>query len=120
MLVIFLAVQLALTWHGNSVAGAVARETARVARTGATDATSLAAARDRGYATAAEVGGRTLTDVQITVRIVDADGDLPGPGEDEQYVAVTVTGRAIELVAGLPPRVSATAHAPLETFRGDL
>lgn len=120
MLVIFLTVQFALTWHGNSVAGAVARETARAARTSDGGPAALDAARQRGLDLAAEVGRQTLTDVDIAVALVDADGGAPAAGEDELYVSVTVSGRAIELIGGLPPRVEGTAQAPLETFRGDL
>lgn len=109
MLVIFLAVQLALTWHGNEVAGAVAREVARVARTGGGTPDALAAARERGAEYAAAVGGRALTDVSVDVQA------LPLTRE----VRATVTGHAVALVPGAAPQVSATVQGPVEEFRPD-
>ncbi|WP_052426585.1 TadE family protein [Cellulomonas carbonis] len=110
MLVTFLTVQFGLTWHGNHVAGAVAREAARVARAGEGTPAALADAERRGIEFAAAVGGNALTDVTV-----DA---TPLPATQE--VRVTVTGRSAEIVRGFAPRVSVSIEGPVETFRPDL
>lgn len=110
MLVVFVAVQFALTWHGNEVAGAVAREAARVVRTGGGTPASLDEARTRAAEYAEAIGGSALTDVQVEVTSLVAT----------QEVRVTVTGRSVEIVAGLAPRVSATVQGPVEGFRPDV
>lgn len=110
MLVMFVAVQFALSWHGNQIAGAVAREAARVARTEAGAPGSVAAAEAAGLDYATAIGGKALTDVTVEVTLLPA----------QESVTVTVTGRASEIVQGLSPRVSATVEGPLETFRPDL
>ena len=110
MLVIFLTVQFALSWHGSEVAGAVAREAARVARTGGGSAQAIADAETRGTQYAAAIGGRALTDVDIDV--------TPLPAERE--VRVRVTGRSVEIIPGFAPRVSKTVQGPVEEFRPDL
>lgn len=109
MLVIFLSVQLALTWHGNEVAGAVARETARVARAGGGTAEALVQAEARGLEYAQALGGSALREVEVSVVALPDD-----------TVRATVTGRSVELVGGLAPRVSKSVEGPVEIFRPDL
>lgn len=108
MLVILVIVQFALSWYGNEVAGAAAREAARVARVGSGTSVAVADAEARGLEYAA-VGGEGLTDVEVDVVA------LPATRE----VRVTVTGRSLEIVAGLAPRVSAVVQGPIEEFRAD-
>lgn len=108
MLVIFVTVQFALSWHGSSIAGAVAREAARVARAEGGSAAAIAAAESRGMEYADAIGGGALRDVTIEVTTV--------PGDE---IRVTVTGRATEIVDGLAPRVEATVQGPVEIFRPD-
>lgn len=110
MFVIFLTVQFALSWHGSEVAGAVARETARVARAGGGGAQAIDDARARGTEYAAAIGGSALTDVAIQITPLPAD----------QSVRVTVTGRSVEIIGGLAPRVSRSVQGPVEVFRPDL
>jgi len=110
MLVIFLTVQFALSWHGSEVAGAVAREAARVARVGGGTPAAIADAEARGVDYAAAVGGQSLTQVDVQV--------TPVPAARE--VRVTVTGRSVEIIPGFAPRVSRTVQGPVEAFRPDL
>ncbi|WP_255366282.1 TadE family protein [Cellulomonas sp. KH9] len=109
MLAILAIVQFSLTWYGNELAGAVARETARVVRTGGGSDDSVTRAHQRGTEYAGTVGGASLRDVSVEISRPDA-----------QTVRVTVTGRAVEIVQGLAPRVSATVQGPVEGFRADL
>lgn len=109
MLITFMLVQFALTWYGDSVAGAAAREAARVARVGGGTPAALASAEARGASYATAVGGKGLTDVRVEV--VRLAGD---------QVRATVSGRSMELVGGLAPRVSASVEGPIEQFRPDL
>lgn len=109
MFVIFLTVQFTLTWHGNEIAGAVAREAARVVRTGGGSPQSLLDAQTRGIEYAENLGGSALTDVQV---------DITQP--DALTVRVTVTGRSVEIVQGFAPEVSATVQGPVESFRPDV
>ena len=104
MLVTFLIVQFALSWFGNEVAGATARETARYVRTGGT----LDDAVVRGTEYAASVGSGSLRDVVVKVEMVGAD-----------QVRATVTGRAQEIVGGFAPEVSQSVVGPIEQFRPD-
>lgn len=108
MLVIFLTVQFALTWYGNEVAGAVARETARVVRVGGGTPQSVAEARTHAQEYTDAVGGASFRDLQVQITQPDAD-----------TVRVTVSGRALEIVDGFAPRVSATVQGPIESFRPD-
>lgn len=108
MLVVFVVVQFALTWYGNELAGAVARETARVVRVGGGTPESVAAARVRATEFADAIGGSSLTDV--AVRITQPD---------PLTVEVTVTGRSVEIVSGLAPQVRASVRGPVEAFRPD-
>jgi len=109
MLVILVLIQASLSWYGNEVAGATAREVARIARNGGGTPAALDEARSAGARYAARVGGQGLTDVAVRVQLV---------GDDE--VRATVSGRSLDLVGGLSPRVSATVQGPLELFRPDL
>ena len=70
---------------------------------------AIAEAESRGYDYATAIGGEGLTDVDVTVVA------LPGT----QEVRVTVTGRSVEIVAGLAPRVRAVVQGPIEVFRPD-
>ena len=108
MLAILVIVQLALTWYGNELAGAVAREAARVVRTGGGTSESVQDARVRAVEFAEQIGGTSLTDLAVVV-------ERP----DDLTVRVTVTGRAVEIVQGMAPGVSATVHGPVERFRAD-
>lgn len=109
MLVIFLSVQFALTWHGNEIAGAVAREAARVARAGGGTVDALARAEAHGVEYATALGGSALREVEVVV--------VPLP---DDRVRATVTGRSVELIGGLAPRVTKTVEGPVEMFRPDL
>ena len=109
MLAILVVVQLALTWYGNELAGAVAREAARVVRTGGGTPEAVQDARHRAVVFADQIGGTSLTDVAVDI-------DQP----DALTVRVTVTGRAVEIVQGMAPGVSATVQGPVEGFRADL
>lgn len=108
MLAILVIVQLALTWYGNELAGAVAREAARVVRTGGGTPESVQDAQVRAVEFAEQIGGTSLTDLAVVV-------ERP----DDLTVRVTVTGRAVEIVQGMAPGVSATVHGPVERFRAD-
>jgi hypothetical protein len=109
MLVIFLTVQFALTWHGNEIAGVVAREVARVARAGGGTPTALAEARARGVEYASAVGGSALTGVEIEV-----------VATPDRRIEVTVIGRSVEIVPGFAPLVRSTVTGPIEVFRPDV
>jgi hypothetical protein len=109
MLVIFLTVQFALTWHGNEIAGVVAREVARVARAGGGTPAALAEARARGVEYANAIGGNALTGIEIEV-VATADSE----------VEVTVTGRSAEIVPGFAPQVRSIVTGPVEVFRPDV
>lgn len=108
MIVIFLIVQFAMSWFGSEVAGATAREAARVARTGGGTPASLAAAEKRGETYAAAIGKSALNDVTVTVVVIPGD-----------RVRATVSGRAQEIVGGFAPRVSQSVEGPIEQFRPD-
>lgn len=109
MLVIFLTVQFALTWHGTQVAGAVAREAGRVARAGGGTPEAIAEAETRGVEYAEAIGGNALTDVDI---------EITSASDDE--ITVTVTGRSVEIVPGFAPRVHVSVQGPVEVFRPDV
>lgn len=104
LFVIFLAVQFALVYLGNQAASAVARETARVARTSDDDAKAHAA----GERYAANIGGGILEGYHI---------DIKRTGPDE--VTVTVTGHAQEISPFGVPEVSQTVVGPIEHFVGE-
>lgn len=107
-LIIFVIVQFTLTWHGNQIAAAAAREAAREARIGGGTPEALAAAEARGREYAEAVGNGHL--IVIEVEAVNL-GD---------NVRVTVTGRATEIVNNLAPQVSQTVEGPIEQFVPDL
>ena len=108
MLVIFLTVQFALTWYGNEVAGAVARETARVVRVGGGTPASLAEAQLRAQEYSDAIGGASFRELEVQIT-----------QPDPLTVRVTVSGRSLEIVNGFAPRVSATVQGPVEQFRPD-
>ncbi|WP_343035640.1 TadE family protein [Cellulomonas septica] len=108
MLVILVTVQFALTWHGNQLVGAVARETARVVRTGGGTPESETAARARAVEFAELIGGENLQDLDVEI-------SRPTP----DTVRVEVSARSKEIVQGLAPRVSALVQGPVERFRAD-
>ena len=107
MLIILVTVQVALSWYGNEVAMTTARQTVRNLRTGAHDPAALAAAERSGADYAVSTGGGGLKDVEIDART------------DGTQVSVTVSGQAMDIVAGLAPRISATVSSPVEQFRED-
>lgn len=106
--VIFVIVQFALSWHGNQVASAAAREAARVARVEGGTPASLTAAEQHGVVYAAEIGSGALRDVIVEVVLVS-----------DEEIRATVTGRSMEIVDGMAPRVSQSVQGPIEEFRGD-
>lgn len=103
LLIVLLTVQLALSWYGNEVAMATAREVARSVRSGG----NSAEARADGVAYAQKVGAQALTDVDVNVSVT---GD---------EATVTVSGKSMDIVAGFAPRVNASVTSELETFRED-
>ena len=107
LLVVLITVQVALTWYGNEVAIATAREVAREARANSKGGDLSAAAKANGAAYARKVGGKALTDVEIDVSTTS------------DQVTVRVSGKSLDVVAGLSPRVMAAVTSELETFRSD-
>lgn len=105
LFIIFTTVQFALVYLGNQAASAVARESARVARTSDGD---VAAGERAGYQYAANIGQGILNDVDVNV--------VPVAGN---RVRAVVSGRAQELSPVLVPRVSQTVEGPIEEFRQD-
>ena len=107
LLVVLITVQVALVWYGNEVAIATAREVAREARVSpeAGDRTSVAKAN--GVAYARKVGGRALSDITIDVSTTP------------DQVTVRVSGKAMDVVAGMSPRVKTSVTSERETFRSD-
>lgn len=108
LLVILVIVQFALTWHANQVASATAREAARHARDGVSEA-DAENAEGAAWAFLAEVGGHQLDGESIEVVYVDAD-----------TVRATVTGRGREIIPGLTPQVAQIIEGPREQFIPDL
>ena len=107
LLVVLITVQVALTWYGNEVAIATAREVAREARANSKGGDLSAAAKANGAAYARKVGGKALTDVEIDVSTTSGQ------------VTVRVSGKSLDVVAGLSPRVKASVTSERETFRSD-
>ena len=107
LLVVLITVQVALTWYGNEVAIATAREVAREARANSKGGDLSAAAKANGAAYARKVGGKALTDVEIDVSTTS------------NQVTVRVSGKSLDVVAGLSPRVKASVTSERETFRSD-
>ena len=107
LLVVLITVQVALTWYGNEVAIATAREVAREARANSKGGDLSAAAKANGAADARKVGGKALTDVEIDVSTTS------------DQVTVRVSGKSLDVVAGLSPRVKASVTSERETFRSD-
>ena len=107
LLVVLITVQVALTWYGNEVAIATAREVAREARANSKGGDLSAAAKANGAAYARKVGGKALTDVEIDVSTTS------------DQVTVRVSGKSLDVVAGLSPRVKASVTPERETFRSD-
>lgn len=107
LLVVLITVQVALTWYGNEVAIATAREVAREARANSKGGDLSAAAKADGAAYARKVGGKALTDVEIDVSTTS------------DQVTVRVSGKSLDVVAGLSPRVKASVTSERETFRSD-
>lgn len=107
LLVVLITVQVALTWYGNEVAIATAREVAREARANSKGGDLSAAAKANGAAYARKVGGKALTDVEIDVSTTS------------DQVTVRVSGKSLDVVAGPSPRVKASVTSERETFRSD-
>ena len=109
MLVTFLVVQFALSWYGQEIAGATAREAARVARVEGGTPQALALAEERGRDYAAAIGAGAFVDVDVDVVLVNPE-----------TVSATVTGRSMEIIPGWAPQVRAQVQGPVEMFRPDL
>lgn len=107
LLVVLITVQVALTWYGNEVAIATAREVAREARVSSKEGDHTAAAKANGVDYARRVGGKALTDITIDV------------SSTSDQVTVRVSGKALDVVAGMSPRVKASVTSERETFRSD-
>ena len=107
LLVVLITVQVALTWYGNEVAIATAREVAREARVSSKEGDHTAAAKANGVDYARRVGGKALTDITIDV------------SSTTDQVTVRVSGKALDVVAGMSPRVKASVTSERETFRSD-
>ena len=107
LLVVLITVQVALTWYGNEVAIATAREVAREARVSSKEGDHTAAAKANGVDYARRVGGKALTDIAIDV------------SSTSDQVTVRVSGKALDVVAGMSPRVKASVTSERETFRSD-
>ncbi len=105
MLVIVLAVQFSLVYLAQSAASSAAREAARVARvTGDTEQGVR-----RGNEFAADLGGGTLRDIEVTVEVVDGTS-----------MRATVSGRANQLLPyEIAPRVSESSEGRIEQFEQD-
>ncbi|MBF0695812.1 MULTISPECIES: TadE/TadG family type IV pilus assembly protein [Actinomyces] len=103
LLIVLFTVQVALSWYGNEVAITTAREVAREIRSGS----SPEKAEADGIAYAHRVGGKALAEVEVYTVIKGNE------------VVVVVSGEAMDVVAGLAPRVEASVTSQLETFRED-
>jgi len=101
--IVLIAVQFAMVYLGNQAAGAIARETARVARA-TSDGQEAYRAGDR-YARNMSTG--ILNDYRIIVTPLGND-----------RVRVTVTGEAQKISPIGVPRVSQTVEGPIERFVG--
>ena len=80
---------------------------AREARANSKGGDLSAAAKANGAAYARKVGGKALTDVEIDVSTTS------------DQVTVRVSGKSLDVVAGLSPRVKASVTSERETFRSD-
>ena len=107
LLIVLITVQVALVWYGNEVAIATAREVAREARVSPEVGERTSAAQANGVAYARRVGGKALTDITIDV------------SSTSDQVTVRVSGKALDVVAGMSPRVKASVTSERETFRSD-
>lgn len=107
LLVVLITVQVALVWYGNEVAIATAREVAREARVSSEAGDRTSAAKANGVAYARKVGGRALSDITIDVSTTS------------DQVTVRVSGKAMDVVAGMSPRVKTSVTSERETFRSD-
>ena len=107
LLVVLITVQVALTWYGNEVAIATAREVAREARVSSKEGDRTAAAKANGVDYARRVGGKALTDVSVDVVVIG------------NQVNVQVTGKSMDIIAGFAPKVRASVTSERETFRED-
>jgi hypothetical protein len=98
-------VQFSLTYLGNQVVSASAREASRVARvTGSADQ-----GRSKGYSYAANLGKGILEDVDVKVQRVDGD-----------QMKATVAGDAPQILPFFaPPKVHEEVQGPIEQFDPD-
>ena len=107
LLIVLITVQVALVWYGNEVAIATAREVAREARVSSEAGDRTSVAKANGVAYARKVGGRALSDITIDVSTTS------------DQVTVRVSGKAMDVVAGMSPRVKTSVTSERETFRSD-
>jgi Flp pilus assembly protein TadG len=108
---IFVTVQFGFVYLGNSAVSSAARESARIARSGGTDA----AARARGEQILSTVGHGLIEGNGGTITI-----DRRTVGGVDDSVSVTVRARAVRVVPGLPAvNLEQVVAGPLEEFRGD-
>lgn len=103
LFVIFLVIQFALVYLGNSAAGSIAREAARTARVSC----NWGQGQEAGYRYARGISSGILDGVVVDVAPV-AGGRM----------RATVTGKAQKLVPFWVPRVSQTVEGPVEHFVG--
>ena len=106
LLMLSLILQAGLVHYANNVAGAAAREGARVARS---ETGTEPAARTAAEAYAQKVGSGVLLGVQA-----EPDRNLA-----TGFAEVEVTGRAIAVLPGFPVNVSKTSRGPIERFIPD-
>jgi hypothetical protein len=105
MFAIFVTIQFSLIYLGNQAASAVARESARVART----SLDRDKAQRAGLDYSADIGKGILDDVEVIVTPVGAE-----------QVRVEVRGHAQKITPFVdPPTVSQVVQGPLEEFRED-
>ena len=111
LVVILLAVQFTLVFHGRQVADAAAREGARVARAAGADAPNWKqAAEKRARDIVSKIGPQMLQ--RVAVEAFQRGGER----------GVTVRGdavAAVPLVGDMSFTVTATSRGPIECFRPD-
>jgi Flp pilus assembly protein TadG len=108
-LAIFAIVQFGLVFLGNSAVSSAARETARIVRSGGTEAD----ARARGDEILGTIGRGLYDDSEPT------SIEITRPAADE--IRVTVRAKGVSVVPGLPsPTLEQVVQGPVEQFRGDL
>jgi Flp pilus assembly protein TadG len=102
MVCVLVVVQFALWQHARHVMLAAAQEGARAAR-------AQGATAEDGRVRAQDYIGRIGPDL-VSAPIIDVDRTI-----DE--VTVTIRGQAVNILPGIPLRVTATSVGPVERFR---